>query len=161
MQKKSVIIISVLAILVILLVVEFKVSEYRRMAMDIGIYVPVSCEMYYKDTHAGFHMDGEVYARVYFSNGQAKRFIKKIKENEHWNNLPMDAEFQEEVTIDKYGDNMELPIIENGYWFFLDRHSEAINKYDEKAIYDRYSYNYTVAIFDTDTNILYYYELDT
>ncbi len=161
MHKKLIIFISILAIAIILIVVEFKVSEYRRIAMDIGIYVPLSCEMYYKGTHAGFHMDGEIYSRVYFNNRQAKRFIKKIKGNEHWNKLPMSAELQEEVTIDKFGDNMELPIIENGYWFFLDRHSKAMNKYDEKAIYDRHSYNYTVAIFDTDTNILYYYELDT
>ena len=58
---------------------------------------------------------------------------------------------------------MNIPEISNGYWFVLDRHSAAKSKYNEKDIFkeDRYSYNFTVAVFDIDKNVLYIYELDT
>ena len=57
---------------------------------------------------------------------------------------------------------MEIPEVKNGYWFYLDRGSDAIDKYDENFMYkERYSHNYSVAVFDKDVNILYYYELDT
>ena len=60
-------------------------------------------------------------------------------------------------------DDMNIPEVDKGYWFVLDRHSETKDKYNEKDIFDedRHSYNFTVAVFDTDKNILYVYELDT
>ena len=56
---------------------------------------------------------------------------------------------------------MEMPNIENGYWFFLDRHSKAIDKYEYSEMFDRASSNYSIVVFDTDSNTLYYYALDT
>lgn len=48
------------------------------------------------------------------------------------------------------------------HWFYLDRSSEATDKYDENDMYNgRHSHNYSVAVFDINDNILYYYELDT
>ena len=58
-------------------------------------------------------------------------------------------------------DEISVPIIENGYCFFLDRHSKTIDKYNYKEIFDRASSNYSIAIFDIDSNILYIYSLDT
>ena len=54
-----------------------------------------------------------------------------------------------------------IPKIENGYYFFFDRHSESINKYDDSKINDRSSYNFTIALLDKNTNTIYYYRLDT
>ena len=54
-----------------------------------------------------------------------------------------------------------IPTIENGYYYFKDRHSESTNKYDYTDINNRPSYNFTFAILDKDTNTIYYYELDT
>lgn len=46
--------------------------------------------------------------------------------------------------------------VENGYWFFNDRNNQK-----SLELLERSSFNFTLAIFDADTNILYVYELDT
>lgn len=59
-------------------------------------------------------------------------------------------------------DNQPLfPQIENGYYYFCDRHSESKDNFDDAEILDRNSFNFTIAIFDTDTNKLHYCEFDT
>jgi hypothetical protein len=128
----------------------------------IEILVPFSAELEYEDSHGGFHGDGECIVKVFFSEEQAKNFTEKIENNNHWKKLPMPERLQNCVSVyTEEGKNM--PIIENGYWFYLDRNSEADNKYDENERYEekRWSRNYSVAVFDSDENILYYYELDT
>ena len=56
-----------------------------------------------------------------------------------------------------------LPIALLLYYFFFDRHSDATNPKDDSAFLDesRPSYNFTVAIYDSDTNMLYYARVDT
>ena len=54
-----------------------------------------------------------------------------------------------------------IPEVENGYYYFLDRHSQSTNPKDDSGVLDRASYNFTIAIFDTDQQTLYYMELDT
>lgn len=128
----------------------------------IEVFVPFSVKLEYEDSHGGFHGDGECLVKVFFSEEQAHEFKEKIEKNTHWNKLPMSERLQNCVSLyAEEGKNM--PIIENGYWFYLDRHSEADNKYDENERYEEFraSRNYSVAVFDTDENILYFYELDT
>jgi len=56
----------------------------------------------------------------------------------------------------------DVPIAKNGYCFFYNRHESFNDKYDreEKFSVPGSPSNFAVAIFDTDTNILSYYELD-
>lgn len=61
-------------------------------------------------------------------------------------------------TIDK---EMKIPYIEQGYWFFVDRHDKATDKYNYNEIFGRSSLNFSIAVFDTNSNILYIYALDT
>ena len=53
------------------------------------------------------------------------------------------------------------PIINNGVYKFVDRHSEAVDKSDDASLFERHSYNFSIAAYDLDTNILYYFEFDT
>lgn len=57
--------------------------------------------------------------------------------------------------------NPVVPKIENGYYCFVDRHSQSKDKKDDSPLLNRYSINCSLAIYDTDTNLLYYLELDT
>lgn len=97
---------------------------------------------------------------MYFTQEQSEKVKISIMRNEHWRKLPLP-----EILIDATGTfdkELKIPEIENGYWFYLDRNSEATDKYNENDMYNgRYSYNYSIAVFDSDANILYYYELDT
>ena len=58
-------------------------------------------------------------------------------------------------------DKYDIPDIENGYYYFLDRHSEATNVNNDEDLNERSSYNFSLGIYDSDTMMLYYYELDT
>ncbi len=45
--------------------------------------------------------------------------------------------------------------------YYSDRHSESRNEKDDAELFNRMSFNFTIAIYDTDNHVLYYYELDT
>ena len=55
----------------------------------------------------------------------------------------------------------KIPAIENGFYCFLDRHSEASNPSDDADLFDRASMNFSLALYDSDTNKFYYIEFDT
>ena len=54
-----------------------------------------------------------------------------------------------------------FPTVENGYYFFLDRSDESRNQRSTEGLWNRYSFNFTAALYDTDRGALYYYALDT
>lgn len=115
-----------------------------------------------KDTHGGFLGDGDYFARI-----KCSKIEDKI--NKKWKELPISDELKEVTEMEhcdsKSCENIykryNIPNIENGYYYFKDRHSESTNTYDYKDINKRSSYNFTFAILDKDTNMIYYYELDT
>ena len=114
------------------------------------------------DTHEGFLGDGDYFAKIKCSKIEDK-ILKK------WNKLPL-SDSLKEVTEMKHCDSKScediykrynIPNIENGYYYFEDRHSDSTNTFDDSDINNRPSYNFTLAILDKDTNTIYYYELDT
>lgn len=128
------------------------------------------------ENHGGFHGDGITFKKVDYSETDYQEIVDKIKENEDWKPLPLSKNLnwliygEEDDDDENYGyvfrkdnDGKNLfPNISNGYYFFYDRHSENENNpHDDTDLLNRYSYNFTVAIYDTDNNILYYGELDT
>lgn len=54
-----------------------------------------------------------------------------------------------------------IPPVKNGYYFFYDRASESTNPYGDSDVLNRYSFNFTIAIYDADTKQLHYVEFDT
>lgn len=123
--------------------------------------------LYFNDTHGGFLGDGECYAEVKFSDNSVSDIIKS-----EWQKLPLtnnlntviyggkvETEFGPGTVLSFVDD--KIPTIKNGYYYFEDRHSDSTNKKDDTDIFNRYSYNFTVAIYDLDTHTLYFYALDT
>ena len=162
-MKKTLKTISILLLILIIVYIVYihTLRNYFFYSSQIEIQIPLFAKIEEKDTHGGFHGDGEAFVKVYFSNKQAEKFVKKINENNHWEKLPMPERLQNRVSN---ADEVEkIPIVENGYWFFEDRHEKATNKYNYNEIFDsdRASLNFSVAVFDTDNNILYFYALDT
>ncbi len=113
------------------------------------------------DTHGGFQGEGTSYCKL--------RFSEAPQLGEGWKELPT----SETVTALAYGIQTEhsiigpyipeglIPEVENGCYFFLDQHSESEDPWDDSLVLERYSRNFTLAIYDEDTNILYYVEEDT
>lgn len=53
-----------------------------------------------------------------------------------------------------------IPEIENGYYLLIDRQAEEGKATGADILY-RASLNFTLGIYDSDADILYYFELDT
>ncbi len=123
------------------------------------------------DTHGGFHGDGSTIVSMPVSS---ESVLEQIQNNPQWHSLP----FTENLTAVVYGitdenssigpyitvddtRNPAVPEITNGYYFFLDRHSQSTDPHDDTNVLSRASFNLLIAIYDCDTDILYYLELDT
>lgn len=115
------------------------------------------------DTHGGFLGDGAYYLTLDCSKNQEK-VDELIKD---WKPLPLTENLNKALYEKHYGafEEKSLPKIENGFYKFIDRHSdvskETIDASDDSNIFNRYSYNYTIAIYDLDTQTMYYFEYDT
>lgn len=119
-----------------------------------------------KDTHGGFHGDGAYYL-ILDCSGKTEQAAELIKD---WSPLPLTENLQlimhgGEKNGVSYGYNLaeeaHWPIITNGVYKFVDRHSEAVDQSDDTNLFNRYSYNFSIAAYDLDTNTLYYFEFDT
>ena len=150
----------ILLLIIVYIIYLYTFYDYNFYSSIIETLIPMFAKIEEKDTHGGFHGDGEALIKVYFSYKQAEKFIRKIDKNIHWNKLPM-KDILQTCLNNNITDGISVPIIENGYWFFLDRHIKATNKYNYYDMFDRASSNYSIAIFDIDSNVLYIYSLDT
>ena len=123
-----------------------------------------SCEVIeQKDTHGGFLSDGDYFAMI-------KCFDLSTNDlSDNWKKLPLSDELnivkQMEQCDDKdcktFTEKYNIPDITNGYYLFIDRYEGAKNKYDCTEVNSRSSYNFSLAMYDIDNSIIYYYELDT
>ena len=113
------------------------------------------------DTHGGFHGDGERYIRVNCS-AEAERVGEAVKA---WDPLPL-TDVLERVMYDdadgyRLAERFDIPRVTNGYWFLIDRQATGEARYRDSDLLGRGSFNFSVAIYDTDTCLLHYYEIDT
>ncbi|MBQ9024165.1 MAG: hypothetical protein IJ105_02970 [Bacilli bacterium] len=119
-----------------------------------------------KNTQDWFHGDGEHFVKANCSNASEK-LLKQVKS---WNELP----FSENIGLIMYGGTKDginygyelankigIPKIENGYYLFIDRHDESKGIHDDSELLDRGSFNFSLVIYDKDSNIFYYYTFDT
>lgn len=117
------------------------------------------------DNHGGFHGDGETYIALSFFDSKV---LEQIKESAQWKKFPLDQTVRtliygisdETSSIGPFlndeNGNPLVPEILNGYYLFIDRHTDK-----NKDILDRSSLNFTLGLYDADTDTLYYCKLDT
>ena len=117
------------------------------------------------DSHGGFNGDGISFYK-YLANEEV---LNEIKANDNWKAFPMNetvksilygGEYSDALIVDEKAKPL-MPEVKNGYYILIDRHEEANEGDDEKTIFNRYSLNYTVAIYDVDNQYLYITEQDT
>ena len=139
-------------------------SAQERVGEALGLDVSSGSEVFQEDTHSG-NGDGTTCLALSFSDGSVQQ---EIQGNPAWQALPLDETteilvYGKETGTTKTGPflsdedgNPLAPVIQNGYYCFIDRHTDT-----ETGILERSSFNFTVGIYDTDTDTLYFYELDT
>ena len=107
---------------------------------------------YYENTHGGFHGDGETFVRI-----DLKDVVFEL--SDEWKPLPLTEDLQK--AVGRTGSDWFPTSIRNGFYYFCDRHSECTDPTDDSGLLGRYSFNYTLAVYDADSGMLYYYECDT
>lgn len=148
-------------------------APLRQISDTLGADISSAAVLENLDTHGGFHGDGKTFLKLQFSTSQSNTFCAEIQDSDYWHSLPL-SENTARALYGSYGDGYShaplfqndngdplLPEVENGYYFFCDRHSEAADPADDSALHSRYSWNFTIAVYDADTMTLYYFELDT
>lgn len=119
-----------------------------------------------EDTHGGFLGDGSYYLILDCSN-KVDAAMENVGD---WEQLPLSENlhlimYGGEKDGMTYGYNLSeeahIPAIENGYYYFKDRHSEAKDSSDDSELFKRASFNFSLAVYDSDTNRFYYFEFDT
>lgn len=111
------------------------------------------------DTHGGFSGDGITFVKIKFSDDSA---LTQIENNNIWKSLPSDKTVNDllygnysDFVCDEDGNSL-IPEIKNGYSLLIDKQNETLTNMLERA-----SFNFILGIYDADTDILYFYELDT
>lgn len=111
------------------------------------------------DSHGGFHGDGEYYSEVQFTEDGIKEFIKSANETRQWCSYPLPNEIENLLSFaESGGETKKIPMdIKNGIYYFNDRSTGSSSNTGGV----KNSYNFTIAILDSNTKKLYIYELDT
>ena len=121
------------------------------------------------DSYGGFRGDGMLFAQIAYPDD---RILHQIEVDPTWKELPL-SEVVEVLTrgvsdeTGQYGPYLTdtgaalFPQVENGYFYFRDRHDQSADPTDDSQVLKRASINVTVAIYDADSRTLYYGELDT
>lgn len=134
----------------------------------LGVDASTGSTMSSMDTHSG-NGDGTAYVELHFDGNE---MVKQIQEDDAWKPFPLDKTAQTLVygvsdetssvgpfLTDEEGKAL-VPEIANGYYRLIDRQVEQ-DKATGADILNRASFNFTVGLYDTDTNTLYCCELDT
>ncbi len=118
------------------------------------------------DTHGGFLGDGSYFLIL----DCAANKEQASEDLEGWKPLPL----SENLNLILYGGERDgvnysydlaeqagFPKIENGYYYFEDRQDGSLDKSDDSQLFDRGSFNFSVALYDSDTDRMYYLSFDT
>ena len=119
-----------------------------------------------EDTHGGFLGDGERlsryrYDRVRYGEGDGGVLADALPTASRWKPLPFGEELSEWI---EGSGGLELLPDEwpaEGYYCFCDRQAEGWDPEGEARAFGRVSLNFTLFVYDLETDILTVYELDT
>lgn len=118
------------------------------------------------DSHGGFLGDG-LYALTLDCGQNRDKALETVSA---WKALPLSENLQlvlyggeRNGTSYAYGlaREAEIPTVEKGWYCFLDRHDQAADRANDAALFGRASFNFSLAIYDAETDRLYYLEFDT
>lgn len=135
---------------------------------ELGLPVPIGREISNFNTHSG-NGDGVTCIALRFDDNT---FLENIMDDSGWSEFPLDSTVQTLVygvsdgtsktgpfLSDTEG-NPLVPDIRSGYYLLIDRQGQK-GLTTEADILHRGSFNFTLGLYDTDTNTLYFCQLDT
>lgn len=164
MQKRLVLVIG-LCLAVVCVALLWQNRQALELSRRLGVDLSQGTMVEEKDTHGGFHGDGERRVVLSFDGHDLTPDLEKAA---GWQPFPL----PEALSTALYGRTWEggregpciespLPPVTRGFFWFQDRHSQAVDPADPSHLHERVSYNFTVAVYDEDTQRLYDIEVDT
>lgn len=152
----------------------FHSDEKKEAGEALGLDLTSAAVIESRDTHGGFLGDGTQFLKLDCGGAHA---VEQIENSAHWKPLPVLTHvstllyggegWAPIVKIDDYDsgvyDQPLFPKVENGWYFFYDRYDNGVSfdRYDDSLVLGRFSFNFTVALYDADTDTLYYAKVDT
>lgn len=135
---------------------------YDRISEALGVDISDGIILEGYDDHSGFHGDGTLFAVLEFPDDALENTISAPG---GWNALPLPANlhtlvygnWSPEAVIGPYI-GITMLKVDTGYWYFYDRQGLSS---DVGMVLSRGSFNYTIALYDADKDVLYYCEYDT
>lgn len=137
----------------------------RKVSRILDLNLPSDSEVQRNiDTHGGFHGDGTTYIQIRFPEGGA--VLEQIEADQDWIALPMpwDVRMLARWVEEDKACGVLLPTDEElgeGYWFFLDRNSEAVDRRDYSAARQRFSVNFILAFYSIGEETLCFCQADS
>jgi len=136
-------------------------SIQKKISRALALDVSAGTVLAQSESHGGFHGDGMTYVALYFENDRVQ---SKIAENGGWKALPLSenlARLVRGLPTEELDSKSRILGVRNGYYCFLDRQADRTDRHDDTDVLNRYSFNFTIAVYDADADILYYVVLDT
>ena len=130
-------------------------NPLKLVSEELGLNVSSGTVISDTDTHGGFLGDGYTVMSISFGNDSV---LESISKDGRWQEFPLD-ETMNALVYDYLRDddgNTLIPEINNGWHILIDHQTDQ-----DTPILDRYSFNYTVGLYDTVRDILYYGRFDT
>ena len=143
-------------------------SDFEKNA---GIDLAAADSIEERDTHGGIQGDGTYVAVIRFSE------TPEAVTGGEWKRLPLTDTLKTAlygftdgtgeymimplIDFESAGIDTEIPYVENGYYYFEDRHRKSADPSDDTDLLARASYNFTLAVYDSDTDTMYVIIEDT
>lgn len=155
-------ILLIIEIFVFLLINYFEKTTFQEFLISktgLNIY---NSKIIEEKRENGFFGDGYYYVKI-DCNTENDKILKQIS---NWNKLPLTKNLE----LLLYGSNdynynlaynISLGRIENGYYYFINNNTHAINRYDDKDLFELSSFDFIIVIYDLKDKVLYYYEYNT
>lgn len=138
-------------------------GEASQVSRALGVNASAGTVVSASDSHGGFHGDGLTFIELSFPDDSFGDSIQNT-----WHPLPLSDDLNPLIYgspgagpyITQDGVNC-FPPIQNGCYYFEDRHSQSTDPQSDHELFRRHSFNVTFALYDTDTQTLYYCKFDT
>ena len=124
----------------------------RRIGRALGVDLSGGTLARFEDSHGGFHGDGLTAAEV-----ELDGLEEGLENITGWCPLPMTENAAQALQM--FQEEGGAP--EGGFYYLYDRHRQSQDPYDDSQLHQRYSWNFTLAVYDSGAGRLCYYEFDT
>jgi hypothetical protein len=137
-------------------------TRLAQAAIMTRTFLPFSAKVIeYSDDHGGFHGDGTTRMTVKLDKRQTEILRKRIRERNDWHELPTKGDVCDAMARIEPASARH---VQQGFCYFRDLQQARNNTTipgPDTPFSRRYSFNFVVAVFDTDGQVLYIYNLDT